>query len=366
MLYSVIKTTVWHFKLCCANGLNVVWMYASKSNIMATHSTKPLQDKVVVITGATSGAGRAAALEFAKHQATLVLAARNEHALAGIAEECGEFGARVKTVPTDVTDASAVKQLAADAASFGGTIDVWINNAAVLAVGEFTRTPVEVHTRVIETNLLGYLYGAYAALPYFKQQQQGILINNISVGGYMPVPYGIAYSASKFGVRAFAEALRGELYDYKNIHICNLFPAFLDTPGTQHAANYSGVQLRPAPPVYDPMRIAKAMVKLAQHPKPSAMITGLSPFIKLGYQLAPALTRRITAAVISSYFKQAQPTAASSGNVFEPVDYGTSIYGGWNSPADADTRTKRMTTAAILLTTAAAGLFLLSRKKRLG
>ena len=264
---------------------------------MATGSTKPLHKKVVVITGATSGAGRAAALEFAKHQASLVLAARNENALNEIAAECEEFGAKVKVVPTDVTDANAVKQLAAEAAAFGGAIDIWINNAAVLAIGEFTHTPVEVHTRVIETNLLGYMYGAHAVLPYFKQQQQGILINNISVGGYMPVPYGAAYSASKYGVRAFAEALRGELYGYKNIHVCNLFPAFLDTPGTQHAANYTGVLLKPAPPVYDPMRIAKAMVRLAQKPKPSAMITGLSPLIKFGYLRAPALTRRITATV---------------------------------------------------------------------
>src|SRR3954466_6107241 len=265
---------------------------------MATSLKKPLREKVVVITGATSGAGRAAALEFAKHQSTLVLAARNETALNDIADECEEFGAKVKTVPTDVTEANAVKALAEEASDFGGRIDVWINNAAVLAVGEFTRTPVEVHTKVIETNLLGYMYGAYAALPYFKQQGEGILINNISIGGYMPVPYGIAYSASKYGVRAFSEALRGELYGYKNIHICNLYPAFLDTPGTQHAANYTGVLLKPAPPTYDPMRIAKTMVRLAQQPKPSAMITGLSPLIKFGYQLLPGLTRRIASTVI--------------------------------------------------------------------
>src|SRR3954468_15989820 len=331
---------------------------------MATPPNKPLQGKVVVITGATSGAGRAAAVEFAKHQCALVLAARNENALHEIADECQEFGASVKVVPTDVTDANAVKALATEAVDFGGRIDVWINNAAVLAVGEFTRTPVEVHTRVIETNLLGYLYGAHAALPYFKKQGEGILINNISIGGYMPVPYGIAYSASKYGVRAFAEALRGELYGYKNIHICNLFPAFLDTPGTQHAANYTGVILKPAPPVYDPMRIAKTMVRLAQQPKPSAMITGLSPLIKFGYQLAPGLTRRIASTVLTTYFKHSEATPATSGNVFEPVDYGTSIYGGWNSPLDADVRKKRLITAGILLTGAAAGWMLLSKRKK--
>src|SRR5690349_13505391 len=147
----------------------MLYRQCPKQYVMASGLNRPLQDKVVVITGTTSGAGRAAALEFAKHQATIVLAARNEKALAEVAAECEEFGAKVKTVTTDVTEADAVKKLADEAAAFGGKIDVWINNAAVLAVGDFTNTPVEVHKRVIETNLLGYLYGAHAALSYFKQ-----------------------------------------------------------------------------------------------------------------------------------------------------------------------------------------------------
>jgi hypothetical protein len=114
------------------------------------------------------------------------------------------------------------------------------------------------------------------------------------------------------------------------------------------------------------MRIAKAMVKLAQQPKPSSMVTGLSPLIKLGYQLAPGLTRRIAATVLTTYFKNAEPATASSGNVFEPVEYGTSVYGGWNSPADAEIRKKRITTAAILLSAAVGGLILLSKRKSLG
>src|SRR3954464_13623675 len=122
--------------------------------------------------------------------------------------------------------------------------------------------------------------------------------------------------------------------------------------------------LKPAPPVYDPMRIAKTMVRLAQQPKPSAMITGLSPLIKFGYQLVPGLTRRIASTVLATYFKHSEATPATSGHQFEPVDYGTSIYGGWNSPSDALVRKKRLITAGILLTGAAAGWMLLSTRQR--
>jgi short-subunit dehydrogenase len=248
---------------------------------------KEIKDKTVVITGASSGAGRAAALEFARHGAKLVLAARREDALAELVHECREAGAVAIAVPTDVTDDEAMKQLAVTAVNFNGRIDVWINNAGVLAAGEFTETPVEVHDRVIQVNLMGYLHGAHAVLPYFKRQSYGILINNISVGGWLPVPYGVGYSASKFGLRGMSEALRGELIEYPNIFLCDLFPAFLDTPGIQHAANYTGRILKPAPPVYNPQRLARKMVSLVKYPKKAATVDSTAAFLKLAWVFIP-------------------------------------------------------------------------------
>lgn len=328
---------------------------------MSTKKRPTLNNKVIVITGASSGAGRAMALQFAKHKPTLVLAARNEKALQDIAEECEAFGARVKIVPTDVTIIANMRQLAAAAIDFGNKIDVWVNNAGVLAAGELAETPVEIHTRVIETNLIGYIHGAHAVLPYFKQQQSGIIINNISIGGWLPVPYATGYSASKFGIRGFAEALRGELISYPDIYVCDLVPAFLDTPGIQHAGNFTGAALKPAPPVYDPMIVGRAAVKLALHPRRSMMVGGVTPLLKLAQFVSPLLMRTMLGKMMSVYFKHADVTPATSGNLFNTVEYGTSIHGGWNSPGDIADRKKKITLGAIMLG-AAVGTYLLVKK----
>ncbi|MEI6948876.1 SDR family oxidoreductase [Paraflavisolibacter sp. H34] len=288
-----------------------------------------LRGKVVVVTGASSGAGRAIALECAREGALLVLGARREEALSEVVAECAAQGARALAVPTDVTDAEAVQQLAEAAVEFGGAIDVWVNNAGVLAGGPFEGTPPSIHDQVIRTNLMGYLHGAHAALYYFKQQGYGTLINNISVGGWFPVPYAAGYSASKFGLRGLSEALRGELHAWRHIHVCDLFPAFLDTPGMQHAANYTSRVLKPAPPVYDPQKVARAAVSLAVSPKNSKTVGSVATLLRLGHLFFPGLCRRITATVIEGYLKKADLAPVTSGNLFEPLEYGTGVYGGW-------------------------------------
>jgi len=311
-----------------------------------------LKDKTIVITGASSGAGKAISLEFALQQPNLVLAARNSDALNEVAEECLALGARVRTVITDVTDAGAMIQLADEANDFGGKIDIWVNNAGLLAAGLFEETPMAVHHQIIETNLIGYLNGAHAVLPYFKKQQHGVLINNISIGGFLPVPFGVGYSASKFGLRGFSAALKAELSDWPRIHVCDAFPAFLDTPGIQHAANYTGKYLKPAPPVYDPRRVAMAIVKLAENPQAELMIGSLSTFLRVSYGLFPALTRGITGSVIRHYLKQADTMPKSDGNVFGPVDYGNSVYGGWGLPGRPKAHRKYIAAGLLLFTVA--------------
>lgn len=292
--------------------------------------------KVIVITGASSGTGRAIAITLAKKQAHLVLAARRETALEELAEECRSYGATAKVVTADTRNANEVRHLAEQAASVSGVIDVWVNNAGVLAAGALEDVPSAINEQVILTNLVGYINGAHEVLPYFKNQGYGILINNISIGGWFPTPYAAAYSASKFGLRGFSESLKGELSNQPNIHVVDLYPGFLDTPGIQHAANYTGKAIVPAPPVYDPFKVAGAVVRMIDSPRERNTIGAASGFLRLAYTLFPKLTRNITAGVMRKYLAQAEAIHTTPGNVLNPVKFGSSIHGGWDRKTNKD------------------------------
>ncbi|RYG04360.1 MAG: SDR family oxidoreductase [Chitinophagaceae bacterium] len=288
---------------------------------------KNWRTKVIVITGASSGAGRAIAMTLAKKEAILVLAARRKEALEEVAKECETFGALVHYVVTDMRKQADVDRLALEAASITGSIDIWINNAGVLAAGEFDQMPSEVIDSVIKTNLLGYMHGAHAVLPFFKEQKHGLLFNNISIGGWFPTPYAAAYTAAKFGLRGFSEALRGELLKYKDIRVIDLIPGFLDTPGIKHAANYTGKVLKPAPPVYNPLKLAEAITRLIERPESSKIVGSAAVMMKFAQAVFPTLSRNITAIVIRTYLNNAKKIENTSGNVLNPVAFGTSIHG---------------------------------------
>jgi len=323
-------------------------------------SKRIINGKTVVITGASSGIGRAAAIAFAGSGANLVLAARREEVLAEVAASCERLGARAIAVKTDVTDAAAMKHLAEAAADFGGTIDVWINNAGIGSVGEFTQTPVTSHERVIETNLIGYVYGAHAVLPYFKKQQYGVLINTSSLGAWIAQPYSVAYAASKFGLRGFSEALRGELIKYPAIHICDIFPGFIDTPGFQHGANYVGRLIKPIPPIYDARRVAKAMVSLAARPKDAVTVGSSAVFLKFVNTLFPGVTQNILVTLMDRYFKKAKQVPVSDGSIFQSANTNIGIDGGWRSQ---HTARNVMITSTVVAAGIVAGYYLVKKKR---
>ncbi|WP_296271317.1 SDR family oxidoreductase [Pseudomonas sp. UBA6323] len=309
-----------------------------------------LNDALVVITGASSGIGRCAAHEFARHGARLVLAARDDEALACVVDECQRLGARALAVPTDVTRNEAMENLAEQAAAFGnGRIDIWVNNAGVGAVGCVEDTPLAAHEQVVQTDLLGYLRGAYVVMPYFKAQSSGVLINTLSLGSWVAQPYAAAYSAAKYGLRGLTEALRGELVQWPDIHVCDIYPAVMDTPGFRDGGNFTGHQLSPPPPRYDPRRVAEAMVEMAQAPRATRTVGSAATLLRLGHFLLPGFAQ-ISGLVVGRALKRGQPTQRSTGNLFQPPSGERRIDGGWRTPAEGVRRPVVLVgTAAIVL-----------------
>jgi len=295
-----------------------------------------LHGALVVLTGASSGIGRAAAQAFARQGARLVLAARDAEALAETADECRALGGEVLVVPTDVTHSDEVEALASAAAEFGqGRIDVWINNAGIGAVGAFDETPLDAHEQVVQTDLLGYLRGAHAVLPYFKPQQCGVPIITLSVGSGVAQPFAAAYSASKFGLRGLSQALRGELGPWPGVHICDVYPGIVDTPGFRDGGNYAGRSLQPPPPLIDPRQVANAMVSLALHPRHTTSVGATATLLRLANFLTPGFDR-LNGLITGFALGRAQRVPTSSGNLFHPPLGQRRIDGGWRSAVDGD------------------------------
>lgn len=291
-----------------------------------------MRNRVVVITGASSGFGRGAALKFAEAGAKVVLAARRKRLLKQVAEECRRAGADALVVETDVSSSSDVEELANRAVGKFKKIDVWVNNAGVGAVARFDETPLEEHEQVIQTNLMGTIYGSYAALQQFRKHGKGVLINIGSFAGDVAAPYLSSYSASKFGIRGLGMALRQELeaHDEDRIHVCTVMPVSMDTPFFEHAANHTGKPVQPIPPVYDPQKVVDVIYEMALDPEDEIIVGPSGKVGDVAERLAPRLTEKMMGKrAHKAQMKQRKSAPDKSGSVFEPMRSGTEVYGGW-------------------------------------
>jgi short-subunit dehydrogenase len=287
-----------------------------------------LQNAVVVITGASSGIGKATALAFAPTGTRLVLAARRPEPLEVTAEACRRQGAEALAVPTDVTDEAAVQALASAAIEAHGRIDVWFNNVGTGVVGPYWEAPLALQKKVVEANLFGTLHGTYAALPHFLRQRRGVLINMVSMGGWSPTPFAATYAASKYGIRGFTASLRQELTGHPDIHVSAVFPALVDTPGLAHGANYSGRAIDPPGPFLTPEAVAQVVVGLARRPRAEVAVGWPASAARIAYGLAPVLTERGVGAAMRAALRRARPEGRSEGAVAQPVPTGTGTRSG--------------------------------------
>lgn len=334
-----------------------------------------LRNKTVVLTGASSGFGRGAALEYARRGANLVLAARRKDLLKEVADQCKRRGVKALVVETDVTDRGEVKKLADAAISKFGGIDIWVNDAGVSTMGRYDEVPLDEHEQVIDTNLLGTMYGSYFAMEHFRDQKKGILIN---IGSYLSkgsAPYQAAYVASKQGVRGLSTALRQELEadGVDSVHVCTIMPTSMDTPFFEHAGQHTGHPVRPATPVYDPQLVVNAIIRVSLRPEPEVMVGRSAKFASVLGKIAPMLLERTMASKMRKrVYGHSDRERQHTGSLYEPMDEGRGLRGGWldeegnvREPDERPDKKSNVGTVATIIGSLAIVGYALTRRKQM-
>jgi short-subunit dehydrogenase len=314
----------------------------------------------IVITGASSGIGRATALRLSRRQMKLVLVSRRGDALEQLAAECRSHGSEAIAVAADVTDADALEAVAGRASIEFGRIDAWINCAAVATYGHLESVPLDEFRRVIDVNVMGVVNGTRSALRRMIPSGSGVVVNVASILGKVPQPYSVAYSMSKAAVLALGVSARSELglRHKRHVHVVSVLPATIDTPFFRHAANHTGQRVRALPPVYPPGLVAQTIEAALRHPQRAERVVGV-----LGRTLVRQHIRtpRVVEAQVAAQTEltNLSPTKGAddkSGTLFatEPASE-ASVTGGWHGASMTVLRTAVGITALAVATLWALG-----------
>ena len=253
----------------------------SKSIANPKLKLKPLNDQVIVITGASSGIGLATARLAASRGAKVVLSSRNLQALLEICTELTGRGGKVLAVEADVSLAEDMKRLAERSLAEFGRIDTWVNNAGLSIYGKLTEIPLEEKRRLFDVNFWGVVNGCRAAVPILRESG-GALINIGSILSERAVPIQGIYSASKHAVKAYTDALRMELEaEGAPVSVTLVKPAAIDTPFPAHAVSHLSSPPQHAAPVYAPEIVAEAILECAVSGQRDIFVGGSAKWLSL-------------------------------------------------------------------------------------
>lgn len=296
---------------------------------------KPSKPKVVVVTGASAGVGRAAALAFAQHGANVALLARDARALEEAAAQVRQCGVRALAVALDVSDADAVEAAAGQVENELGPIDVWVNDAMLTVFAPVSSLTADEFARVTQVTYLGYVWGTMAALRRMTVRNRGVIVQVGSALAYRPIPLQSAYCGAKHAIRGFTDALRCELlHERSRVHVTMVQMPALNTPQFDWAENHMRHAPQPVAPVFQPELAARAIVWAATHRRREVYVGMSTVKAILGNKLAPGWLDRYLGRTGYEAQQRAKPAdPAGPSNLWQPVAGAHRIHGPFDGEA---------------------------------
>jgi NAD(P)-dependent dehydrogenase (short-subunit alcohol dehydrogenase family) len=338
---------------------------------------RELEGRVAVVTGASSGVGRAIVRALGRCGADVALLARGAEGLEAAARDVRAHGRRALVIPLDVADAAAVDAAADRVAEEWGAIDIWINDAMVSVFARVDETTAAEFRRVMDVNYLGFVHGTLAALRHMRPRDSGTIVQIGSALAYRSIPLQSAYCASKAAVRGFTDSLRSELvHDRSGIQLTMLQLPAVNTPQFEVVRSRLPDHPQPVPPLYQPEVIAEAVLHALRHPRREMWIGWSTTKAIAAQRLIPGfldryLARRAWEGQTTRRLPPGHPVRHGGDNVDVPLPGDRGAHGPFDARARAFStklwlrkhRGRAAVAVGLAAVVLAAGLGLLSRHR---